>query len=42
VDECVTSLRRFRDAGADEVATFGSTPMQNAALIAAWRDRDRP
>ncbi|MEE1931285.1 TIGR03857 family LLM class F420-dependent oxidoreductase [Streptomyces sp. TRM 70351] len=41
VDECVASLQRFLDAGADEVATFGSTPMQNAALIAAWRDRDR-
>lgn len=41
VDECVASLQRFRDAGADEVATYGSTPMQNAALIAAWRDRDR-
>ncbi|MFE9750151.1 TIGR03857 family LLM class F420-dependent oxidoreductase [Saccharothrix saharensis] len=41
VDECVASLQRFRDAGADEVATYGSTPMQNAALIAAWRHRDR-
>jgi 5,10-methylenetetrahydromethanopterin reductase len=41
VDECVTSLRRFIDAGADEIATYGSTPSQNAKLIAAWRDRDR-
>lgn len=41
VDECVAALRRFRDAGADEVATYGSTPAQNAALIAAWRDRNR-
>jgi 5,10-methylenetetrahydromethanopterin reductase len=39
VDECVTSLQRFIDAGADEVATYGSTPQQNAGLIAAWRDR---
>jgi 5,10-methylenetetrahydromethanopterin reductase len=39
VDECVTSLQRFIDAGADEVATYGSTPQQNAALVAAWRDR---
>ena len=37
--ECVTSLQRFLDAGADEVTTYGSTPRQNAALIAAWRDR---
>jgi len=41
VDECVTSLRRFIDAGADEIATYGSTPAQNAKLVAAWRDRDR-
>jgi probable F420-dependent oxidoreductase len=37
--ECVTSLQRFLDAGADEVTTYGSTPRQNADLIAAWRDR---
>ena len=39
VQECVTSLQRFLDAGADEVTTYGSTPRQNAALISAWRDR---
>ena len=39
VDECVTSLQRFIDAGADEVTTYGSTPMQNAGLIEAWRKR---
>jgi 5,10-methylenetetrahydromethanopterin reductase len=39
VSECVTSLQRFIDAGADEVTTYGSTPRQNAALLAAWRDR---
>jgi probable F420-dependent oxidoreductase len=39
VDECVTSLQRFIDAGADEVTTYGSTPRQNAALIEAWRKR---
>jgi 5,10-methylenetetrahydromethanopterin reductase len=39
VDECVTSLQRFRDAGADEIATYGSTPTQNAKLIEAWRRR---
>jgi probable F420-dependent oxidoreductase len=36
---CVNSLRRFIDAGADEIATYGSTPGQNAGLVAAWRDR---
>jgi probable F420-dependent oxidoreductase len=37
--ECVTSLQRFIDAGADEVTTYGSTPRQNTELIAAWRER---
>jgi probable F420-dependent oxidoreductase len=37
VDECVQSLRRFREAGADEIATYGSTPAQNAKLVEAWR-----
>jgi 5,10-methylenetetrahydromethanopterin reductase len=39
VDECVASLQRFRHAGADEIATYGSTPAQNAKLIEAWRNR---
>jgi 5,10-methylenetetrahydromethanopterin reductase len=39
VDECVTSLQRFIDAGANEIATYGSTPAQNAGLVAAWRER---
>ncbi len=33
---CVRTLQRFRDAGADEIAVYGSTPAQNAGLIAAW------
>lgn len=37
VQECVATLRRFRQAGADEIVTYGSTPGQNAALAAAWR-----
>jgi probable F420-dependent oxidoreductase len=37
--ECVRSLQRFIDAGADEVTTYGSTPRQNAKLIEAWRER---
>jgi 5,10-methylenetetrahydromethanopterin reductase len=39
VDECVTSLQRFRDAGADEIATYGSTPAQNSKLVQAWSAR---
>jgi probable F420-dependent oxidoreductase len=39
VDECVAQLQRFRDAGADEIVTYGSTPGQNAGLAAAWAAR---
>lgn len=39
VAECVQKLQEFRDAGADEICTYGSTPAQNAKLIAAWRER---
>ena len=37
VADCVATLQRFRDAGADEIVTYGSTPNQNAALADAWR-----
>jgi alkanesulfonate monooxygenase SsuD/methylene tetrahydromethanopterin reductase-like flavin-dependent oxidoreductase (luciferase family) len=37
--KCVAKLQEFKDAGADEIATYGSTPGQNAALLAAWRER---
>ena len=36
-EECARNLRRFLDAGAHEIATYGSTPAQNAGLIDAWR-----
>jgi probable F420-dependent oxidoreductase len=36
-DECALNLKRFVDAGADEVTTYGSTPRQNAGLLAAWQ-----
>jgi 5,10-methylenetetrahydromethanopterin reductase len=38
-EECVTNLQRFIDAGADEIATYGSTPGQNARLIELWAKR---
>lgn len=41
IDECVDQLQRFRDAGADEIATYGSTPGQNAGLIETWLTRGR-
>jgi len=39
VEQCVASLQRFKDAGADEVATYGSTVAQNVELLRAWRAR---
>jgi 5,10-methylenetetrahydromethanopterin reductase len=39
VGMCVRKLQEFRDAGADEIATYTSAPMQNAELIEAWRAR---
>lgn len=38
-EECAANLQRFADAGADEITTYGSTPTQNATLLAAWKDR---
>ncbi|MHB8691928.1 MAG: TIGR03857 family LLM class F420-dependent oxidoreductase [Solirubrobacteraceae bacterium] len=36
IEDCVRTLQRFRDAGADELVTYGSTPNQNTALAHAW------
>jgi probable F420-dependent oxidoreductase len=38
-EECVDNLERFVEAGADEITTYGSTPAQNAGLLAAWKKR---
>ena len=38
-EECAEHLERFVEAGADEIATYGSTPAQNARLLAAWQTR---
>jgi probable F420-dependent oxidoreductase len=37
VRTCVQKLQEYRDAGADEIALYGSSPLQNASLVAAWR-----
>jgi 5,10-methylenetetrahydromethanopterin reductase len=37
--ECVRSLQRFRDAGADEVVIYGSNPTDNTQLVNQWRNR---
>jgi probable F420-dependent oxidoreductase len=39
VAHCVERLAEYRDAGADEIAVYASTPAQNAELITAWRTR---
>lgn len=39
VAACADQLQRYRDAGADEIVTYGSTPGQNAALAREWLTR---
>jgi 5,10-methylenetetrahydromethanopterin reductase len=39
VEHCVKRLQEYRDAGADEIVTYGSTPGQNSTLARAWRER---
>jgi alkanesulfonate monooxygenase SsuD/methylene tetrahydromethanopterin reductase-like flavin-dependent oxidoreductase (luciferase family) len=39
IENCVERLQQFHDAGADEIASYGSTPAQNARLVDAWRTR---
>jgi probable F420-dependent oxidoreductase len=34
---CVEQMREFREAGADELATYGSSPVQNAEVIRLWQ-----
>jgi len=38
VEDCIKTLQQFKDAGADELALYGSTPQQNAQLIGRWRE----
>ena len=38
IDECVKALQLYKDAGADEIDFYGSTPSDNAELLSAWRD----
>ena len=37
ISDCVAKMQAYRDAGADEIVTYGSTPNENARLISAWR-----
>ena len=38
VADCVARMQEYRDAGADEICFYGSTPAENAGLIRAWRE----
>lgn len=38
LSECVALMQAFKDAGADELAFYASTPAENAKLIEAWRE----
>lgn len=38
IAHCVRIMQDFRDAGADELALYASTPNDNARLISAWRE----
>jgi 5,10-methylenetetrahydromethanopterin reductase len=40
VAACADQLQCYRDAGADEIVTYGSTPRQNAALAHEWQRRN--
>lgn len=37
--DCVAKMDEYKAAGADEICFYGSTAAENAALVAAWRDR---
>lgn len=39
IEHCVATLEAYRDAGADEIALYGTTPGENARLIESWRAR---
>jgi probable F420-dependent oxidoreductase len=40
-EQCARNLQRFVEAGATEITTYGSTPAQNAGLLAAWKELPR-
>jgi 2-methylisocitrate lyase-like PEP mutase family enzyme len=39
IEECMTRMEAYKQAGAHEICFYGSTPAENAELISAWRDR---
>ena len=41
IADCVAKMQDYRDTGADEISFYGSSPAENAKLIAAWREHSR-
>ena len=39
IAECMQTMDSFREAGATQLAFYGSTPKENARLIEAWQSR---
>ena len=37
-EQCVKTIRRYRDAGADEICLYGSTAAENTNVVRAWRE----
>jgi probable F420-dependent oxidoreductase len=37
IADCVARIAEYRATGVDEISTYGTSPAQNAALVAAWR-----
>jgi 5,10-methylenetetrahydromethanopterin reductase len=37
VEDCVRKIREYRDAGADEIGFYGSTPAENGRVVEKWR-----
>ena len=42
VEKCVSRWKDYRQAGADQVMLYGSTPADNVKLIEAWRRESQP
>jgi alkanesulfonate monooxygenase SsuD/methylene tetrahydromethanopterin reductase-like flavin-dependent oxidoreductase (luciferase family) len=39
LENCITKMQEYRDAGAHEICFYGSTTAENAGLVRAWRSR---
>ena len=42
IDACVRKMEDYKATGIDEICFYGSTAAENASLVRAWRQRERP